>query len=107
MRKNIHPKFYTNTKVNCACGNKFTTGSILEEIHVEVCSSCHPFYTGKLRIVDSMNVVKKFEQKREQAKDKKTVSRKDKRQARRATRTGTSEKAQPKVTLKDMLSNIS
>src|SRR3989344_4774954 len=49
IKANIHPKWFPETKVTCACGNTFTTGSILPEIRVEICSSCHPFFTGQQR----------------------------------------------------------
>ncbi|OGD63620.1 50S ribosomal protein L31, partial [Candidatus Beckwithbacteria bacterium RBG_13_42_9] len=45
MKAKIHPKYYTNCKVTCACGNTFTTGSVLPEIKVDICSACHPFFT--------------------------------------------------------------
>ncbi len=51
MKPDIHPEF-TATPVHCACGNRFETMSTVEEIHVEICSVCHPFYTGKQRLVD-------------------------------------------------------
>jgi large subunit ribosomal protein L31 len=60
MKPEIHPN-YTEIKVVCTCGNEFTTRSTLgEDLHVEVCSSCHPFYTGKQKIVDSGGRVDKF-----------------------------------------------
>ncbi|OGZ23841.1 MAG: 50S ribosomal protein L31, partial [Candidatus Nealsonbacteria bacterium RIFCSPLOWO2_01_FULL_41_9] len=52
MRKDIHPKYYPKAKVICACGNTFTVGSTQELIEVEICSNCHPFYTGKEKLVD-------------------------------------------------------
>jgi large subunit ribosomal protein L31 len=63
MREGIHPE-YKAMKVNCACGNKFETRSTLgEDLHVEVCAACHPFYTGKQKIVDTEGRVEKFRQK--------------------------------------------
>jgi len=60
MKPEIHPN-YTEIKVICSCGNEFTTRSTLgQDLHVEVCSSCHPFYTGKQKIVDSGGRVDKF-----------------------------------------------
>jgi large subunit ribosomal protein L31 len=53
MKAQIHPNWYPEAKVVCACGNTFTTGSTQEEIHVEVCSACHPFFTGQMRYVDT------------------------------------------------------
>ena len=60
MRKDIHPKYYPKAKVICACGNTFTVGSTQELIEVEICSNCHPFYTGKEKLVDAMGRVEKF-----------------------------------------------
>jgi large subunit ribosomal protein L31 len=63
MKEKIHPE-YKEIKVICSCGNTFTTRSTLgRELHVEVCSSCHPFYTGKQKIVDTAGRVEKFRQK--------------------------------------------
>jgi len=60
MRKDIHPKYYPKAKVICACGNTFTVGSTQELIEVEICSNCHPFYTGKEKLVDALGRVEKF-----------------------------------------------
>ncbi len=60
MKKDIHPKYYPNTQVRCACGNSFTVGSTKELIEIEVCSQCHPFYTGKEKMVDTAGRVEKF-----------------------------------------------
>ena len=62
MREGIHPK-YMDSKVSCACGNSYTTRSTRPEIHVEICSECHPFFTGKQKIVDTEGRVEKFMQK--------------------------------------------
>ena len=63
MKEKIHPE-YKEIKVICSCGNAFATRSTLgKELHVEVCSSCHPFYTGKQKIVDTAGRVEKFRQK--------------------------------------------
>ncbi len=61
MKKDIHPKYYPNAKVTCACGNSFEIGSTSPEIKVELCSQCHPFYTGKQKLVDTAKRVEKFE----------------------------------------------
>ena len=63
MKKDIHPQYYTDTKVTCACGNSFVTGSTLKEIRVELCNECHPFYTGKQKFVDTARRVEKFQEK--------------------------------------------
>ena len=65
MKENIHPKYYPNTKVVCACGNSWQTGSTVESIHTDVCSNCHPFYTGEQRIVDTEGQVDRFYKKLE------------------------------------------
>ncbi len=70
MKKDIHPN-YNETSVKCACGNNFKTGSTLSEINIEVCSECHPFYTGKEKVVDTAGRVEKFNKKRNLAKPKK------------------------------------
>jgi len=62
MKKDIHPK-YGQTSVRCACGNTFETGSTKQDIHVEICSSCHPFYTGKQKLIDTGGRVDKFKKK--------------------------------------------
>jgi len=59
LKEKIHPKWFEATVV-CACGNKFTTGSTLEKLHVEICSACHPFFTGKQKFVDTEGRVEKF-----------------------------------------------
>lgn len=63
MKKEIHPKYYPNCQVTCVCGNKFLTGSSEPEIRVELCSACHPFYTGKQKLVDTAGRVDKFKQR--------------------------------------------
>ncbi|MDY7019557.1 MAG: 50S ribosomal protein L31 [Chloroflexota bacterium] len=63
MKDKIHPKYYENAKVTCLCGNTFTTGSTKPEIRVEMCSKCHPFYTGTQRLVDTMGKVEKFKRR--------------------------------------------
>ena len=68
MKKEIHPD-YVECMVTCACGNTFTTHSTKKEIRVEICSQCHPFYTGKQKFVDSAGRVEKFRKK--YAKNKK------------------------------------
>jgi large subunit ribosomal protein L31 len=60
MKTQIHPTFYEDAVVTCACGNTFTTGSTRKELKTEVCSSCHPFYTGQQRIVDTGGQVERF-----------------------------------------------
>lgn len=60
MKQGIHPKYYPEAKIICACGNTWTTGSTKPEIRVDICSNCHPFYTGEQRIVDTEGQVDRF-----------------------------------------------
>jgi len=69
MKKDIHPKYYPKAKVTCACGNSFEVGSTLEQIAIEICSQCHPFYTGKERIIET-GQVEKFRARMEKTKNK-------------------------------------
>ncbi len=62
MKKDIHPK-YQKCAVKCACGNTFETRDTMPEIHVEICSECHPFYTGKKKLMDSAGRIEKFRKK--------------------------------------------
>jgi large subunit ribosomal protein L31 len=61
MKKEIHPTYFEDAKVICACGTTFTTGSTVKELHVEICSHCHPFYTGKQKVMDTQGRVERFE----------------------------------------------
>jgi len=63
MKKDIHPKYYPEAVVTCACGNTWTTGSTSPEIRTDVCSKCHPFFTGEQRIVDTEGQVDRFYKK--------------------------------------------
>lgn len=62
MKENIHPN-YVETKVTCGCGNTFTTRSTKPELKVDICSACHPFYTGRLKYVDTAGRIEKFRRK--------------------------------------------
>ncbi|MBU2545393.1 50S ribosomal protein L31 [Patescibacteria group bacterium] len=62
-KKDIHPKYFDKASVTCACGNSFTMGAAKEHIEVEICSRCHPFYTGKEKIVDTLGRVEKFKKR--------------------------------------------
>lgn len=62
MKKEIHPE-YVETRVTCSCGNSFTTRSVKSELHVELCNKCHPFYTGKQKLVDTGGRVERFQKK--------------------------------------------
>ena len=62
MKKGIHPK-YVETHVKCGCGNTFTTRSTVSELKVDICNACHPFFTGKLKYIDSAGRIEKFTKK--------------------------------------------
>ncbi len=62
MKDGIHPD-YKDTKVTCGCGNTFQTRSVREELKIDICSECHPFYTGKLKYVDTAGRIDKFQKK--------------------------------------------
>lgn len=68
MKANIHPTYFPEAQVICACGNRFATGATLPQIRVELCSKCHPFYTGEQRFVDSASRIQKFQAKQNIAK---------------------------------------
>ncbi len=74
MQTEIHPKYYPETKVKCACGNNWITGSTMPEINVEVCSNCNPFYTGKEKFLDTRGRIDKF--KKRQSKSQETLKAK-------------------------------
>ena len=78
MKDKIHPKYFEKAKINCVCGNSFTTGSTKELINTEVCSACHPFFTGKEKIIDSMGRVERFK-KRLELKKEPSKKKKEKR----------------------------
>jgi large subunit ribosomal protein L31 len=94
MKKDIHPEYYPKAKVSCACGNSFTTGATVKEINVELCSACHPFYTGKQKLVDTARRVEKFEAK---MKARDTKSERKGKKAKRAKRAATKAKAETKA----------
>lgn len=91
MKKDIHPKYHTDAKIICACGSILKTGSTQKEMHIEVCSQCHPFYTGKKKVMDTLGRVERFRKltekaaaKKKAAKIPKTVSKKpDRKEAKK------------------------
>lgn len=60
MRKDIHPAYYKNAKITCSCGKQWIVGSTRPEMRIELCSNCHPFYTGKKKLVDTARKVERF-----------------------------------------------
>jgi large subunit ribosomal protein L31 len=72
MKQDIHPKYYPQARVQCACGNTFQVGSTKEFLEVEICSKCHPFYTGKEKMMDAMGQVQKFRKRLAKKEEKKS-----------------------------------
>ncbi len=99
MKQAIHPQYFNEAQVICVCGHKWTTGSTQEVIHVELCSNCHPFYTGEQRFVDTASRIQKFQTRSENAKKYQIVN-KEKKEAQR-------KQAEAPKTLREMLSQIS
>ncbi len=101
MKKNVHPQVHKNAVVKCACGNTFTTISTQQSITVDICSACHPYFTGQQKFVDTEGRIEKFQKKFELSKQKK-AELEAKKQAKKA-------KVQPKAesvkapTLKELL----
>lgn len=83
MKPDIHPKYYPDAEVTCACGESWTVGSTLPKIAVDLCSNCHPFYTGEQRIVDTEGQVERFYQRLEVRQ--KHVDEKEARSAERTS----------------------
>jgi large subunit ribosomal protein L31 len=67
MAKDIHPEYFPKAKVQCACGNHFTVGATKPELKVEICSKCHPFYTGEEKLLDVAGRLEKFKTRRSKA----------------------------------------
>lgn len=76
MKKDIHPKYYDPATITCSCGAVFKIGSTREKMQVEICSACHPFYTGKKRITDTTGRVDRFKKLAEKAAVKKETAKK-------------------------------
>ena len=76
MKKDIHPRYYPKAKVRCSCGNEFTVGSTKENIEIEICAKCHPFYTGKEKIIESIGQVQKFRERMKKSESLKAKKKK-------------------------------
>lgn len=100
MKKDIHPKYYSDCKVSCVCGHSFKTGATVPEIKVELCSQCHPFYTGKQKLVDTARRVEKFSAKMA-AKEKVGADKKGKK-VKKAARAEIKAKKEVVVKTKDI-----
>lgn len=99
MKQSIHPQWYPDAVVTCACGNTFVTGSTHELIKVEICSACHPFFTGQQKFVDTLGQVDRFQKKAEEAKVKKV----QKDQIIQARQAKVADNKKDKPSLKDLL----
>lgn len=108
MKPEIHPQFFPEAQVTCACGNTFTVGATVPAISTEVCSACHPFFTGEQRIVDTAGQVERFmrrleagEEQRHRERDRQAQRKASEREATRRRRglTPISARAKPKTQL--------
>jgi large subunit ribosomal protein L31 len=98
MKADIHPTYHTDAKITCACGNVIDAGSTAEAISVELCSACHPFYTGKQKILDSARRVEKFQAKMEnKSEDVLTHADKKAKKAERAAKRKAEREAKEKA----------
>jgi len=93
MKDKIHPSYNAAITVTCACGNSFEVGSTAKEISVEVCSACHPFYTGKQKLVDTAGRVDKFRQRQEEA-----VKLREEKKTKKSSANKSSKKSKKEVT---------
>lgn len=113
MKEKIHPTYYSAATITCSCGNAFQTGSTVENIAVEVCSQCHPFFTGKQKILDTARRVEKYEErvkrKEETQGTHKHLSKKAKRAAKTVEKQTTikTAKAEAKAALKAARASLS
>ncbi len=101
MKKDIQPQVYIDTVVTCACGNKFTTISTKKAISVEICSACHPFFTGTQKLVDTEGRIQKFTKKQKVAAEKQ--SQIAARKVAKAQKGATKSTQDATKTLKDLL----
>lgn len=97
MKSTIHPQWNNNAQVTCSCGNTFTTGSTYPTIQVDICSACHPFFTGEMKFVDVQGRVEKFQAKQQAAAKHQASSKK------KQVTTKSNDKPQ---SLKEMLSGV-
>jgi len=98
MKNDTHPTYFPEAKIICACGKVYNTGSTREEVRIELCSACHPFFTGKQKLVDTARRVEKFQ---ERVTKKSAVAtgkkvKKEKRAAKKAEKTAKEETAESK-----------
>ena len=99
MKADLHPNWFPEAKVTCACGNTFTTGSTKPEIRVEICSNCHPLFTGQQKFIDTLGQVDRFIKKTEVAK----VKQEERKKILEARKSKVEEKKKERPSLKDLL----
>lgn len=99
MKQGIHPNWNPTAQVICACGNIFTTGSTMDKIRVEICSNCHPLFTGQQRLVDTLGQVDRFVKKLETSK----VKQEERKKVLEARQSKIVEKKKDKPSLRDLL----
>lgn len=101
MKADIHPTWHEEATVTCACGHTFTVGAAKPEIRVDICSNCHPFFTGKMKFIDTQGRVEKFKKKQEEGAKKSAAlaEKKKKKQAKER-------QVREQKSLKDMLSSM-
>lgn len=104
MKAGIHPQ-YNQATVTCVCGNTFTVGSTKTKIDVEICSKCHPFFTGEMRFVDTMGRVERFQQKQKQTPSGVAAMSKKVRKQLKKKEEAAAEAARPK-NLKEMFDRV-
>lgn len=99
MKISIHPAWYPEAKITCACGNSFTTGSTVQAIRVDICSSCHPLFTGQQKLVDTLGQVDRFVKKAEISK----VKQLERQKILEARKSKIDNRKKDKPSLKDLL----
>lgn len=100
MKAQTHPKYYENLKITCACGNVIIAGSTKPELTTELCSNCHPFYTGKQKLIDTTGRVDRFKslmKKKEEIKEKKETQKKEMKEKKSTASEGTAKKTTKKA----------
>lgn len=97
MKKDIHPDYFTDSVTKCACGNAIAAGSTKKELLTEVCSACHPFYTGKQKLLDTAGRVDKFRARQKAAESKKVKEKKAEPSKEEAAEEKSDEKAEEKT----------
>lgn len=99
MKKNIHPQYFESANVICSCGNRFNTGSTKQEIMVEVCYKCHPYFTGEQKFIDTKGRIDLFTRKQKIAQEYQKI------RSKKAEKKDQKEEKRPK-TLRELLSEI-